>query len=176
MNKILIIGCPGSGKTTLSKELSKRLNLPLVHLDKIWWFGNWQNVSREQFDIALLKELQKPSWIIDGNYNRTISLRLQYCDTIIYLDYSKYICIWSAIKRRILNIGKVRDDMGGNCIEHFDMDFFYFLKDIWNFNNKHRRNYLDMLNNEKDKKVLIFHDRKECSKFLNRLEVNKNED
>lgn len=173
MNKILIIGCSGSGKTTLSKELSKRLNLPLVHLDKILWFDDWQKVSREQFDSVLLKELQKPSWIIDGNYNRTILLRLQYCDTIIYLDYSKYICIWSVIKRLILNIGKVRDDMGGNCIERFDMGF---LKYIWNFNNQHRENYLNMLKSQKDKKVLIFHNRQECSKFLNQLEVNKNED
>lgn len=176
MNRILVIGCSGSGKTTLSKKLSKKLNLPLVHLDKIWWFGDWQNVSKEQFDSVLLKELQKPSWIIDGNYNRTISLRLQYCDTIIYLDYSKYVCIWSAIKRRILNIGKVRDDMSGNCIERFDMDFLIFLKYIWNFNNEYREKYLDMLKSQKDKNILIFHNRKECSKFLNQLEDNKNED
>ena len=76
MNRIIIIGNSGSGKSTLAKELAVRLNLPLIHLDKLFWRDNWQHISRDEFDDLLLSELKKERWIIDGNFGRTIPLRL----------------------------------------------------------------------------------------------------
>ena len=73
--RILIIGCGGAGKSTLARQLGKKLNLPVVHLDKIWWLPNWQNRTKEEFDILLKEELTKPCWIIDGNYQRTFEQR-----------------------------------------------------------------------------------------------------
>jgi len=92
-NKIMIIGCGGSGKSTLAKRLGEKLNLPIIHLDQLFWRSGWKQVSSEEFDSLLHNELSKDFWIIDGNFNRTIQDRLKYCDMVIYLDYSRFICL-----------------------------------------------------------------------------------
>ena len=93
--------------------------------------GVEKNASKDEFDDLLLKELSKSKWIIDGNMNRTIPLRLKYCDTVIYMDFSRTICVYGAIKRIIRNYGKSRIDMGGYCPEKFDKGNIEFIKSIW---------------------------------------------
>ena len=99
MQRIMVIGCCGCGKTTLSRKLALKLNLPLVHLDVLNWRDNWNQVSHAEFDRLLLDEVKRNKWVIDGNYNRTIPMRLKYCDTIIYMDYPRLVCLFRAIKR-----------------------------------------------------------------------------
>ena len=70
MERIVIIGCGGAGKSTLARQLGEKLNIPVVHLDKLWWKPNWVESSREEFDAKLARELAKPRWIMDGNFNR----------------------------------------------------------------------------------------------------------
>ncbi len=166
MKRIIIIGCPGSGKTTLAKRLSERMQLPLVHLDTLGWHGNWEQTSNDEFDRLLMNELAKPEWIIEGNYNRTIPTRLIRCDTVIYLDFSRFACLCGVIGRVIKGYGKSRPDMGGNCPERFDLDF---LKFVWGFNKQHRKNYYDALLNEKDKNIIILRNRKEADKLLSEI-------
>jgi len=161
--KILIIGCGGSGKSTLAQQLSRLLQIPVVNLDRLYWRENWQHVSNDEFDRLLSNELLKPTWIIDGNYIRTMPHRLQYCDTVIYLDYSRSTCIIGALTRILQNYGKTRPDMGTNNPERFDGEFF---KWIWNFNRNHRQEILKMLSATSTKQILIFHTRKECKKYL----------
>ena len=81
--RILLIGCPGSGKSTLANRIGKLTSLPVIHLDTIYWLPNWERRSIEEFDELLLNELNKETWVIDGNYNRTLDLRVSYCDLII---------------------------------------------------------------------------------------------
>ena len=159
----MIIGCSGSGKTTLAMKLSKKLSLPLVHLDKLYWTGRWETVDGEEFNAMVLKEMEKDKWIIDGNYNRSIPQRLKYCDTVIYLDFSRWTCLLGVINRVIKSYGKTRPDMGGDCTERFDLDFMKF---VWNFNKKNRERYLVMLKNSEDKRIIILHNRRECDEFL----------
>lgn len=166
MNRIIVIGCPGSGKTTLSKALAKKLSLPLIHLDKIQWQGNWECIRGEEFDNILREEMEKPQWIIDGNYSRTIPMRLKQCDTVIYLDYPTYVCFYGALERVIKNHGKLRDDMGGNCRERFDPSFFWF---ILNFSRKNRKKYHKLLSDTENKTVIILRTRKQTYEFLNNL-------
>ena len=166
MKRIIVIGCPGSGKTTLSKVLAQKLNLPLIHLDRIQWKGNWECIRSDEFDNILRAEINKPQWIIDGNYNRTIPMRLEQCDTVIYLDYPACVCFFSALKRVITNFGRVRDDMGGNCRERFDPTFFWF---ILTFNIKNRKKYHTIFNNCVNKNIIILKNRKQADKFLNNI-------
>lgn len=161
----MIIGGCGCGKTTLAKKLSDKLKLPLIHLDVLYWRDHWRNVSKDEFDELLLQEVTKPKWIIDGNYGRTIPLRLKYCDTVIYMDYSRVKCVYGVIKRVIKNYGKSRPDMGGYCPEKFDFKFF---RSVWYFNKNNRKRYYDMLNNENNVKVIILKSRKQVIEFLQR--------
>ena len=137
MERILIIGCGGAGKSTLAQQLGKKLNLPVVHLDKLFWKPGWVESSQEEMDEKIRQELEKPKWIMDGNFNRTIPERMKYCDTVIYLDFSRTACWLGVLKRILTTYGKVRPDMGEGCPERFDLDF---LKWVWNFNKKNREN------------------------------------
>ena len=89
MERIVIIGCGGAGKSTLARQLGEKLRIPVVHLDKLFWRPGWVQVPKEEFDALLRAELAKEKWIMDGNFDRTIPERLARCDTVIYLDFSR---------------------------------------------------------------------------------------
>lgn len=169
MQKIIVIGNAGSGKTTFSKALAEKTNLPLVHLDKIFWCGKWRHISKEKFDEILGKELKKDSWIIDGNFNRTFPRRLKYCDTVFYFDLPVISCLWGSTVRVIQNYGNTRDDMGSYCPEKFDKHKLELYKSILKFNKQHRERYYKLLSEQKDKKVIIFRTRKDVKKFFKTL-------
>ena len=166
MKRLIIIGCSGSGKSTLSRILSERTNLPVVHLDQLFWREGWVNISREEFNSLLREELKKDKWIIDGNYDRTLEERIDRCDTVIYLDYPRWMCLLGAFKRVLLNYRKVRPDMAAGCPEKIDLEF---LKWIWNFNKEHRDKFYKILKEEKGKQIYIFKNRKECNNFIKKL-------
>ena len=167
MERIMIIGCGGAGKSTLARQLGEKLNLPVVHLDQIWWApGNWQHLEREEFDKMLKAEVEKPQWILDGNFNRTIEVRLEECDTVIYLDFSRFVCLTSWLKRVITNWGKARADMTDGCVEWCDPEMANW---IWGFNKKNRNRYYDMLSQAKDKNIYILKNRRMVRKFLEQL-------
>ena len=167
MKRIMIIGCGGAGKSTLARQLGEKLNLPVVHLDQIWWApGNWNHLEREEFDRLLLKEVEKPCWILDGNFNRTIEMRLEKCDTVIYLDFSRFVCLTSWIKRVITNWGHARSDMAEGCNEWFDPDM---AKWIWEFNGKNRERYYRMLNETDGIEKIVLKNRRAVRAFLKSL-------
>ena len=163
MKRIMIIGCCGSGKTTLARKMAEKLRLPLVHLDRLYWRDGWTNVSREEFDRLLAEELAKPCWIMDGNFGRTIPARLEKCDTVIYLDYARRVCLMGVISRVIRSYGRSRPDMGGNCPERFNWEF---LKFVWNFNRTHREKFQTMLSQANGVSVIVLKSRKEADAFL----------
>lgn len=164
MERIMIIGCGGSGKSTLARKLGQKTGLPVVHLDQIYWSpGNWEHLSREEFEEKLLAVLDKPRWILDGNFNRTMELRYSYCDTVIWLDYSRLTCLLGMVKRVITNYGKTRQDMAPGCNERFDPEFIRW---IWNFNKEKRPQYLQLLQRRKDVKVYILKNRRQARKLL----------
>ena len=166
MDRILIIGCGGAGKSTLARQLGEKLNLPVVHLDKLFWKPGWVESSKEEIDEKIRLELEKDRWIIDGNYNRTIPERIKYCDTVIYLDFSRFACLKGVCKRVITTYGTVRPDMGEGCPERIDFDF---LKWIWNFNKKNRENYYRLLNETEGVETIVLKNRRMVKRFLQSL-------
>lgn len=167
MERILIIGCGGAGKSTLAQKLGKKLDLPVVHLDSIFWLPGWVEMDRDTFDERVRQELQKDRWIIDGNYNRTMPERLQYCDTVIYLDFSRFACLYGIFKRLLTNIGKTRPDMGAGCKEKVDWEF---VKWVWNFNKNKREKYYRMLNEAEGIETIVLKNRRMVNRFLKELE------
>ena len=165
MEKVLVIGNCGSGKTTLAVKLSEKLRLPLVHLDRLWWYGSWQQRTREEFDLLLDAELQKEKWIIDGNFSRTLPRRLEYCDTVIWLDLPVLVCLWGATKRVFQHHGKSRPDMGGDCPEHFDSRKIELYKAIIGFNKRNKQEYEKLLK-AADVKVYRLKSRRQIKAFL----------
>ena len=167
MERIIIIGCGGAGKSTLARKLGEKLNLPVVHLDSIFWLPGWVEMERDAFDARVRQELRKDKWIIDGNYNRTMPERLQYCDTVIYLDFSRMACLYGIFKRLLTNIGKTRPDMGAGCKEKVDWEF---VKWVWNFNKNKRERYYRMLQDAKGVETIVLKNRRMVKRFLKELE------
>ena len=163
MNKVIVIGCSGSGKSTLARSLGDLTKLPVVHLDRLWWQPGWETVSREEFDALHSAALEEPSWIIDGNFSRTLPQRLEKCDTVIYLDFDRATCVFGVLKRVITNLGKVRPDMGEGCPERFSWEF---LRWVWDFNKNNREKTYRLLSEAKNVRVYILKNRHEVSKFL----------
>lgn len=162
MKKVLILGCAGSGKSTFARKLKKIINIPIYHLDMIWHKPDKTNVTFEEFDNKLYEILKKEEWIIDGNYQRTLELRLKECDSVFLLDYPLDVCFEGAASR----IGKKRDDLP--FIEE-DMDE-EFKNHIINFSKNKLPNLyrlLDKYRNEKD--IIIFKSRQEANAYLDKL-------
>ena len=93
MQRAIVIGCPGAGKSTFARKLRARTGLPLYYLDMLWHRPDRTNVSRQAFDAALSAILATDRWIIDGNYQRTLEMRLQACDAVFFLDYPLPLCL-----------------------------------------------------------------------------------
>ena len=154
MKRVLVIGGNGSGKSTFSKKLGEKTGLPVVHLDKIFWRGNWEYISRK-----------KDEWIIDGNFERTLEERMKHCDTVFYFDFSTVQCLFGVSERVIKNFGRTREDMGGNCPEKFDPEFY---KAILRFNKKNRPKTKALLEKYKPD-IIVFRNRKQADKYLKSL-------
>ena len=167
MERILIIGCGGAGKSTLARQLGEKLNLPVVHLDKLFWKPNWVESTQAEIDEKIFREMQKDQWIMDGNYTRTLPQRLIHCDTVIYLDFSRAVCLLGVAKRIITTYGTVRPDMAEGCPERFDLDF---LKWVWNFNKKHRENTYRLLNETEGVETIVLKNRRAVKLFLKRID------
>lgn len=160
--RILIIGCSGAGKSTLSVELANRLHLPVLHLDALFLNEGWVPTPKPEFIEKLQSELEKPAWIIDGNFNSTIEMRAQYADLVIFLDFPNWLCLSRVFKRRWMYRGKTRPDMAEGCPEKVDWEFVKF---IWTYPKKKRPGVLQMLERT-DAEVLILKSPGEVENWL----------
>lgn len=163
MKKIIVIGCPGSGKSTFSGKLHKRTGISLFHLDMMYWNPDRTTVEKTVFRERLSETLRKDEWIIDGNYGSTMELRLRACDTVIFLDYPLEVCLRGIRARK----GKARSDMP--WIENEDEEDAEFIEFIKNYNFQSRPKVMDLLKKYSDKDIYIFKSREEAEEFLNRI-------
>lgn len=162
MIKIIIIGSPGSGKSTFARKLRDITDIPLYYLDMIWHKPDRTNISQEEFDTQLNDILQKDRWIIDGNYQRTLESRLEKCDTVFFMDFPIDVCLSGAESR----IGKKREDLP--WIEHeFDEEFRQWIIDFPE--NRLTQIYQKIEKYRHNKDIIIFKSRKEADEYLDSL-------
>ncbi len=128
--KVIIIGSAGAGKSTLAKRLGPLLGLGVFHLDALFWKPGWVQTPRDEWRALQQELLARDSWLIDGNYGSTLELRLAAADTVIFMDFPRWLCLWRVFNRRIQYRGRTRSDMGPGCPEHIDWEFFRW---VWRF-------------------------------------------
>ena len=162
MKKIIIIGCPGSGKTTFAEKLNKCTKLPLFYLDAIWHKPDRTHILREEYDKRLAEIFELEEWIIDGNYSRTIEIRMKMCDTIFLFDLPIEVCIAGATER----LGKSRYD-----IPWVDTELDPKLKQaIEEFPNKNLPKIYELLDKYREgKEVIIFRSREQVDEYVEKL-------
>ena len=158
MKKIIVIGCPGSGKSTFSRALHEKTGISLHYLDMLYWNADKTTVGREVFRARLAEVLTKDSYIIDGNYQSTMEMRLEQCDTVFFLDYDLETCLSGIFSR----MGKPREDMPWIETEE-DSEFLYFVK---SYISESRPKVLALLEKYRDKNIIIFKNREESKKYL----------
>lgn len=160
--KAIVIGCPGSGKTTFSEKLQDRTGLPLYYLDAVWHKPDRAHISREDFDLRLKEILSQDRWIIDGNYSRTLEMRLPHCDTVFLFDLPTEVCLQGAIDR----LGKGRYDMPWIDTQ-LDPSF---QNEIQRFRETTLPGIYDLLDTYKDgRQIIIFHTRQQADAWLEQL-------
>ena len=159
MKKVIVIGCPGSGKSTVSRALHNKTGIPLYHLDMMYWNADKTTVEKSEFLERLSDVFEKDEWIIDGNYSSTMELRMAACDTVIFLDYPLDVCLDGIRERR----GKPRSDMPWIETEE-DSEFIEFIK---NYNEQQKSKVLELLKKYSDKNIIILESREQADAFLN---------
>ena len=161
--KIMIVGSGGSGKSTLARKLGEILSLPVIHLDKEFWNAGWIETPKEEWYSKQESLFSGDEWIADGNYGWSMEIRLKRADTLIFLDFNRFVCIYSVIKRRLINIGKTRPDIAVGCPEKID---FMFLKWLWLFPKKSRPTIIEAISRHREMNVIVLKKRHQLTQFL----------
>jgi adenylate kinase family enzyme len=163
----MVIGCCGAGKSTFARKLQSINGLPLVHLDQVYWHPHWVETEKEVWTKKMKELVSKPSWIIDGNYGGTMDIRLKEADTIFYLQYPTWKCLYRVIKRTIQYHGQKRPDMPEGCNERFSLEFLHY---VATFNLVRTKSILTKLKEiDHAKSVFICRNDQELEKVLEDL-------
>jgi adenylate kinase family enzyme len=133
--RICVIGCPGTGKSTLAVRAGHALDLPVYHLDRMFWRAGWVQRDEREFDAALREVIARDRWIIDGNYARTMPLRFPRAQAIVWLDLPLRDALWGVLRRYAHTRGRNRPDMGDGCPERWDWEFIQW---VLGFNARQR--------------------------------------
>lgn len=164
MRRILIIGPGGAGKSTLARRLGERLGVEVLHLDRFYWRAGWVATPKEEWQARLEEMLGRDSWIMDGNYGGTFEQRLAACDTVIFLDLPRTVCLWRVVRRALKYRGVARPDMAEGCPEGLTWEFVSW---IWHYPERSRPKVLARLAaHGAGKRIYRLRSRAEVEEFL----------
>ncbi|MEO3810749.1 topology modulation protein [Sphaerisporangium sp. B11E5] len=105
MNRVAIVGSGGSGKSHVARELGRILGAPVTHLDAVYYDDEWNPTPQDKFEAVQRQLVSEPRWIIDGNYNSTLEIRLQACDTVVMMDVPTRMALWGILSRQVRHGG-----------------------------------------------------------------------
>lgn len=161
--KIVVIGYAGSGKSTISKRIAQKYNLPLLYLDCVHFLPNWQKRDlKEEREIVCQFINENENWIIDGNYFDVLfDERLEKADKIVVFKFGRLSCLYRAYKRSIEYRDKPRESMNNECEEIMDIDF---IKHIL-FDRGAEKTVYENVINKYSNKVIVINNQKELDKF-----------
>jgi adenylate kinase family enzyme len=164
MKRVIVIGSGGAGKSSFSRKLGEITGLPVTHLDQIYWRPNWQEPAKQEWAEIHGNATKADSWILDGNFGGTMEARLKACDTVIFLDLPRTVCLYRVLKRRLTHRGENRPDMAEGCNEKIDLEFLLW---IWNYpkTSKLRRERLFEQYGE-GKRIIRLTSQKDADNFL----------
>jgi adenylate kinase family enzyme len=142
LRRIAIVGCGGSGKSFLARELGRRTGIEVTHLDTLYWDADWQpRQSAGEWEELQRRLVNGDAWIMDGNYRATMDVRLTAADTVIFLDLPTHVCLWRVLTRRLRSlVGQRRTEIAGP--ERVSLSF---LRWILSYRRKHRPKVLERL-------------------------------
>ncbi len=162
IKKISVLGGPGTGKSTLAKNLGKEFNLPVYHLDGMHFKDNWVERDKEERDSMIMDVAQQDEWVIDGNYKKTLDYRIKQADKVIFLDYSTFAKMKGIYGRYFECRGKERGEIPG-CKEKMD---FEFVKHTFLWNRKVRSHIKGVLDENESSKIMVFKNRKQLNRWF----------
>ena len=167
MKKILVIGSGGAGKSTFAERLCQILKIEVIHLDVLYWKPGWVETPKPEWRTTVAELVKRDSWIIDGNYSGTFDIRVAACDTVIFLDVARTVCLWRVLKRRMLYRHGGRLDMAEGCYERFSLEFMQW---IWGYPKRTRPKILKLLEEYSQTKATIhLRTRSEIEGFVARV-------
>lgn len=173
MKRVVVIGSGGAGKSTFSRKLGEVTGLEVIHLDQIFWKPNWQPTPSEEWERMVSELVERDSWIMDGNFGGTRAMRIAAADTAIFLDISRWICLFRVLKRLTKYRKTNRPDMAEGCHEKVDPEFLGW---IWNYPHKSRRRLFTEMEQFPEKRLIILRSARETEDFLNgaAIDADKN--
>ncbi|WP_028784751.1 DNA topology modulation protein [Thalassobacillus devorans] len=176
MERIMVVGVSaGVGKSTFARKMGEALQIDVYHLDALYWKPGWMEASLNEFEKAQQEIVKKEKWIIEGNYSKTYDIRITSADTIIYLELPRYICLYRAIKRWLMNIGKTRPDMGAGCKEKLDWNFLKYIYTTYKSRRSNMKERLRTLQAQQHtKNIITLKSRDEMESYLESL-LKKND-
>lgn len=164
LRRILVIGSSGAGKSVFAAKLAERMGLPLIHLDAIYWKPGWVKTPKDEWQRTVDELLARDRWVMDGNYAGTLDRRLSACDTVVFLDLPRTVCLWRAVKRRIMYRRRSRPDMTPGCQERVTWEFIRW---IWEYPRKQRPRVMARLAAPRpDQQAVVLRSTADADRFL----------
>ena len=168
MRKVLVIGSGGAGKSTFARRLGARLGLEVIHLDTAYWRPGWVATPKDEWRQKVDELCRRESWVMDGNFSATLEPRLAACDTVVFLDLPRAVCLWRVLKRAVMYRNAPRPDMAEGCREKFDLEFLLW---VWNYPARSRPKVLALLEKHAEgRKIVRLRSSAEAERFLNQSE------
>ena len=167
MRRVLVIGSGGAGKSTLARGIAERTGLPLVHLDACYWRAGWVEPPADEWVATVARLTAGDAWVMDGNYGGTLDARLAACDTVVFLDLPRLVCLWGVVRRGLRYRGRTRPDLPDGCPEQLSWEFVAW---IWTYPRRRRPGVLARLRGlAGERRVVILRSRRAARGWVESL-------